>query len=194
MHNAARFAKRFIFLAFLQIILVSSYAQSTASAEVSSTVKKLVSQIRAGEDAQAFKQLDMPSITKFILGDYIKTAAPQQLTEFASLFEKIFTKIGFPAMRERMKDLSNITYQTPDIKGDEARVGSSIFLNTRTGKSEMKLKYTLVKTNQGWKVKDLAVLTESLLQNIRYDHAQQPLKDGGIEGLLKVMRAKAAGL
>lgn len=185
-------AKRLLLFILLQTTFFAGYTQSKAAADAAAPVKKLITLIRAGEDAQAMKQLDMNTVSKSILGNYFNTTTPQQLKEFISLFETLFPQIAFPKIRETMKDISSISYGTPDIKGAEAFLNSSIFIRQSLKTQELKLRYTLVKTSQGWKVKDAAILGDSILQSIRDDQAQPVLKDGGVEALLKVMGDKIA--
>lgn len=180
--------KHFLLLALLQTSLLTVQGQSKASSEIVTPVKKLVVQVRTSKDAQALKQLDMGSISKYLLGDYYAKATPQQLSEFVSLFEVIFSKIAFPRVRENLKDLASITYDAPQVNGSEATIGSMVFIDNPLKKQEMKLKYTIVKTPRGWKVKDVAVLGDSMLTGIRDDQMRPLLVAGGIEHLLQEMR------
>lgn len=182
--------KYFLLLALLQTSLLTVRAQSKASSEIVTPVKKLVVQVRTGKDAQALKQMDMESISRYLLGDYHAKATQQQLSEFASLFQVIFSKIAFPKVRENLKDLASITYEEPQVNGSETTVASMVVIDNPLKKQEIKLKYTMVKTLKGWKVKDVAVLGDSMLKGIRDDQMRPLLVAGGIEHLLQEMREK----
>lgn len=183
-------AKYFLLLALLPTSMLAVKGQSKASSEVLAPVKKLVVQVRTGKDAQAMKQLDMASISRYLLDDYYAKATPQQLSEFASLFEVVFAKIAFPKVRENLKNLASITYDNPEVNASETIIGSIIYIDNPLKKQEMKLKYIMVKTSKGWKVKDVAVLGDSMLKSIRDDQMRPLLEAGGIEHLLQEMRAK----
>jgi phospholipid transport system substrate-binding protein len=187
-------AKKILLFIFLPILVATGHAQSSGATDISATVKKLVTLIRTGDDAQAMKQLDLTAISTFILGSYYNSATEQQRTEFVNLFTTLFSRTAFPKIRETLKDLINITYDNPQIKGTEASIGSTVFIRHPLKTREMKLRYALVKTSLGWKVKDVSVLGDSMLQSIRNDQAQPVLKDGGMDALLKMMRSKIAGL
>ncbi|WP_208419967.1 Tgt2/MlaC family protein [Paraflavitalea devenefica] len=181
-------AKSFLLLTLLSTSLLTVQGQSKASGEVLTPIKKLVVQVRTSKDAQALKQLDMESISRYLLADYHAKATPQQLSEFASLFQALFSKIAFPRIRENFKDLASIIYETPEVNGHEATVASMVVIDNPVKKQELKLIYTMVKTSKGWKVKDVAVLGGSMLTGIRDDQVRPLLDAGGIDHLLQEMR------
>jgi len=182
--------KQLLLLTLLQISLLTVQGQSKAATEVMAPIKQMIAQIRTSQDAKALKQMEMNSISLYLLGEYAKRSTEQQRNEFSSLFQSLFAKIVFPRVRENFRDLARISYEPPAIKGDEATVESLIVISHPLKKEEMKLRYTVVKGPKGWQVKDLAVLGDSMLESIRNDQVQPALKEGGMEHLLQVMRDK----
>jgi phospholipid transport system substrate-binding protein len=89
-------AKQFLLLTFLQISLLTVQGQSKAATEVVTPVKKMITQIRASQDAQALNQMEMVSISKYLLGAYYDKATDQQRNEFTGLFQSLFARIAFP--------------------------------------------------------------------------------------------------
>lgn len=157
-------------------------------------VKALVQAVRSGSDLKALTYFADESQARFLLGAAFDKATEAQRREFTQLFQTLFAKIGFPQMRENLKNLSSITYEPAEIQGDAAKVGSTVFIDRPLKKQEIKLKYSLVKEKRGWKVMDMAVLGDSLLTGIRDDQTSPVLREKGLEGLLQAMRDKNAEL
>lgn len=164
--------------------------QSKPSEDVSNPVKTVVTLIRKGTDGQVFKQVDMNSVGRYLLGDYYSKATKEQLTEFNSLFQTVFSKIAFPRIRENFKDVNAITYEPPIVEGSRGTVASTIFIKHPLKTQEMKVKYILVKTAGSWKLTDVAVLGTSMMEGIRDDQVRPSLAAGGMEKLLEELRTK----
>lgn len=162
--------------------------QSKPSEDVSKPAKTVIQLIRKANDGKVFKQVDMGSVSRYLLGDYYDKATKEQLAEFSSLFQTVFSTIAFPRIRENFKDLSSIRYESPEVEGSRAWVGATIFLKHPLKMQEMKVKYSLAKTSSGWKLTDVAVLGASMMQGIRDDQVQPLLAAGGIEKLLEELR------
>ncbi|AXY73725.1 ABC transporter substrate-binding protein [Paraflavitalea soli] len=178
------------YLIFLLTALVVK-GQSRPAEDASKPVKTVVTLIRKGNDGQVFKQVDMNSVSRYLLGDYYGKATKEQLTEFNSLFQTVFSKIAFPRIRENFKELSSIAYETPKVEGTRAQVGSTIFIKHPLKMQEMKLKYILGKTTNGWKLTDVTILGDSMMESIRDDQVRPLLAAGGMEKLLGELRTKS---
>lgn len=174
-------------LFFLLSTLVMK-GQSKPSEDASKPVRTTMQLIRQAKDGQVFKQVDMTNVGRYLLGDYYAKATKEQLAEFNSLFQTVFSKIAFPRIRENFKDLSSIRYETPEVEGSRATVGATVFIKHPLKMQEMKLKYALAKTSSGWKLTDVAVLGASMMQGVRDDQVQPLLAAGGMEKLLEELR------
>lgn len=161
---------------------------------VSKPVKSLVQNIRFNKDAQVLNFLDGESQARFLLGGYFDKTTPAQLQEFIRLFPLLLAKIAFPRVRENFKNLDSIIYEPAQLQGSKATAASTIFIKHPLKTQEMKLKYSLVKVKNGWKVFDVAVLGSSMLEDIRDSQIQPELKSGGLDGLLNKMRSEASSL
>lgn len=182
------------YTAFLSVICLSMVpAQSKpADDEITKVVKTVFTNLRAEKGAKAFRLVDMDAVSRNLLqGDYQKSTEAQR-KEFASLFQSLYIKINAPRMRETFKDLASVMYDRPEIKNNEAWVGSLITIDHPLKKQEIKLKYSLLKGKKGWRVTDVAVLGSSVVQSIREDQIKPVLEKEGIESLLKAMREKDA--
>lgn len=180
----------FLLLPLFAMLRLAAHGQSKAYPEVTQPVKTVIQQIRAGKDDQVFKNVDMYQVSKYLLGADYEKATDQQRTEFNSLFQALFAKIAFPKVRDNFRKLAAINYENPQVAGNEAKLASLVILDNPLKKQEMKLKYSLVKSAQNWKVADVAVLGSSMMESIRNDQVTPLLKEGGMEHLLQVMRGK----
>ncbi len=161
--------------------------------EVSKPVKTLIGSIRQERDLNALKLLSGEEQGKILLGDQWDKGTPEQKKEFITLFHSLFGKIAFPKVRENFQHLATILYQKPQVDGQKAELGSTIVIDHPVKKQELKLKYQLV-NQKGWKVVDVAVLGDSMLEDIRDDQVTPIMKEGGWPFLLDLMRKKDAEL
>ena len=161
--------------------------------EVSKPVKTLIGSIRQERDLNALKLLAGEDQGRVLLGDQWEKATPEQKKEFITLFHSLFGKIAFPKVRENFQHLDTILYQKPEVTGARAELASTIVIDHPVKKQELKLKYQLV-NQKGWKVMDVAVLGDSMLEDIRDDQVTPIMKEGGWPLLLDLMRKKDAEL
>jgi phospholipid transport system substrate-binding protein len=181
----------FTSLGLLLITCAGVPAQAPSKAEnnaILKPVKALIPHIRAGKDAQAFNNVNLDAVSRYLLQDWYQGSTETQRKEFARLFQSLFIKTAFPRVRENLKNLTSQVYDPPKVTGNEATVDSRIELFHELKKQEIKLRYSLLKEKGTWKIVDVAVLGGSVLQSIREDHVQPKLKEGGITALLGYMQ------
>ncbi|MHA7634101.1 ABC transporter substrate-binding protein [Corallococcus sp. M7] len=169
---------------------VPALAAPKASEAITKPVKTVVQSVRYEKDLKALENLGSDQQGLFLLGEEWTKATDAQRKEFTQLFQSLFAKIAFPKVRENFKNLDSITYDEPQVTGDKALVGSTIFINHPLKKQEMKLKYAVEKVGSSWKVVDVSVLGDSMLTGIRDDQVRPLFKEGGWDALLGAMRAK----
>lgn len=174
----------------LAALVLALPAFATPNEAVSKPVKTVVQSVRYGKDLAALKNFGGEQQAKFLVGDAWDKATEPQRKEFIQVFHNLFAKIAFPKVRDNFKNLASITYEDPEVTGDEAKVASTIVIDHPLKKQELKLKYALAKDKTGWKVVDVAVLGDSMLTGIRDDQVRPLLKEGGWEALMKAMREK----
>lgn len=162
--------------------------------DVVKPLKMVVGSVRYGRDKSALKYFDRDEQAKLLLGDSWAKATPAQREEFEQLFETLFAKLAFPKVRQDFEHLESILYEEPHVQGDHATVGSTVLILHPLKKQELRLEYALQHEKDGWKVVDVTVLGDSMLQGIRDDQVQPIIKDSGIDGLLKIMREKVQSL
>ena len=181
-------------VSLLAALVLSVPALAAPNEEVAKPVKTVVQSVRYGKDLAALKNFGGEQQARFLLGDAWDKASEPQRKEFIELFHTLFAKIAFPKVRDNFKNLASITYEDPEVKGDEAHVASTIVIDHPLKKQELKLKYALAKDKTGWKVVDVAVLGDSMLTGIRDDQIRPLLKDGGWDAVIKAMREKTQEL
>jgi phospholipid transport system substrate-binding protein len=173
----------------LAALVLAMPALAAPNEAVSKPVKTVVQSVRYGKDLAALKHFGGEQQAKFLVGADWDKATEAQRKEFIQLFHNLFAKIAFPKIRENFKNLASITYEDPEVTGDEAKVASTVVIEHPLKKQELKLKYALAKAKDGWKVVDVAVLGDSMLTGIRTD-VRALLDEGGWDALLKAMREK----
>ncbi|MBL9039086.1 MAG: ABC transporter substrate-binding protein [Archangium sp.] len=162
--------------------------------EVSKPLKTVVNSVRYGKDLAALKLFAGETQGAYLVGDAWAKGTDVQRKTFIELFHQLFGRMAFPKIRKNFENLDTVLYDEPTITGDAAEIPSTILINHPLKKQELKLKYKLVKQGGAWKVVDVAVLGDSMLQGIRDDQVQPILKDGGWDLLLKLMAEKNAEL
>lgn len=158
--------------------------------EVVKPLKTVIGSIRYSKDKAALKQFAGDEQGRFLLGADWDKASPAQKKEFLELFHTLFAKIAFPEIRDNFKHLGTVLYDEPKVDGTKAQVASTLVVEHPLKKQEYKLKYQLVKDGAAWRVVDVAVLGDSMLEGIREEQIQPIMKEGGLDLLLKRMREK----
>ena len=178
----------------LAALVLALPAFAAPNEAVSKPVKTVVQSVRYGKDLAALKNFGGEQQARFLVGADWDKATEAQRKEFVQLFHNLFAKIAFPKVRENFKNLASITYEDPEVTGDEAKVASTVVIDHPMKKQELKLKYALAKDKAGWKVVDVTVLGDSMLTGIRDDQVIPLLQEGGWDALLEAMHKKAKEL
>ncbi|MCS3801621.1 ABC transporter substrate-binding protein [Niastella sp. OAS944] len=174
-------AKYFLLLVFLQAIQPPK--------DILVTVKTMVQSIKNGHDAEALKQIDIASMSAFLLEDYTGPSTNQQQAEFASLLSSYVSKYIFSKLHDNFKQAVSIDYGAPEINKDAAGLLSTFKIDNPLKKQEVKLKYSLIKTKKGWKVTDFTFAGDRpVLANLRDDKIRPLLKAGGLSNVINEMR------
>ncbi|HUP13300.1 MAG TPA: ABC transporter substrate-binding protein [Niastella sp.] len=153
------------------------------------TVKNMVQSIKNGRNAEALKQIDVNSMSAFLLEDYDGPATNQQQAEFNNLLSTYVSTYIFTKLGDDLKQAALVDHGVPEVNKDEAGLLSTLTIDHPLKKQEIKLKYSLVKTRRGWKVTDFTFTGDrSVLANLRDDKIRPLLKAGGLDHLISEMR------
>lgn len=136
--------------------------------------------------------VDLPVISKFVLGRHWHAASPEQQRQFLGLFEDMLVQ----TWSSRFKDAANtVTFQVVDAKPDTDQ-GIMVESHILRDKQEpVVLLWRLRPSDGGYRVIDLIVAGTSMLFEYREEYAAVIGRNGGnVEGLLAALRAKVAEL
>lgn len=160
---------------------------------VTKPLRVVINAVRESRDPLALKQFAADPQGEFLLGDNWKKGTDAQRKEFTDLFQTLFAKTAFPAIRENFQHLDQVNYEPSTVNGDKADVNSTILINHPLKKQELKVHYKLVKDKGSWKVIDAIVLGDSMLGDVK-QQVDDIFKSGGWDALLKAMRDRAKEL
>lgn len=136
--------------------------------------------------------VDLPAVSKFILGRHWKTASAQQQQDFMHLFEEMLVY----TWANRFKDASdNIRVSVNGVKpdGDDGAIVDSAIL--RVGQDPIPVLWRLRLSESGLKIIDLLIEGTSMIVTYREEYASVISQSGGnIDGLLDVLRKKTVAL
>jgi phospholipid transport system substrate-binding protein len=177
-------------LALLTFASVASAAPEDDA--ITKPLKGVIGSIRQSRDLAALKFFAAEEQGKLLLGEDWAKGTDAQRKEFLEGFKTLFAKLAFPKVRQNFENLDTILYDPPKVEGDRAQVSSIVRINHPMKKQELKLKYKVLKEKDGWRVIDVSVLGDSMLEGIREEQIIPIMKEGGWDALLKAMRAKLA--
>ncbi|HVE87898.1 MAG TPA: ABC transporter substrate-binding protein [Myxococcales bacterium] len=182
-------------LAAAAVIAASVSARAAEDAKNLPEVKPLqaiIGNIRQERDLKALTYFAAEEQGKYLTGEYWAKATPAQQQEFTKGFQELFAKIAFPKVRKNFEHLAAVLYEPPKKEGEKTTVASVVQIDHPVKKQELKLKYWVAQEKGSWRVVDVSVLGDSMLQGIRDDQVIPLLKEGGWEKLLKAMKDKLA--
>lgn len=157
-------------------------------------IMALTSQLSDTEREGRFRALfdegfDVPSISRFVLGPYWRTASEAQRQEFIKLFE-IFVvhaySVRFSAYSGQQLKVGSVREE-----GDGAALVQSQIALPNGGSPPVKVDWRVNGTDTGYKVTDVTVEGISMALTERQEFASVIQRNGGaLEALLKLLREK----
>lgn len=136
---------------------------------------------------QVQDRFDLPTIARWVLGPYWRTAGEAERQRFIELFPELVkaTYLG------RIKGYRNerVDFLGEEIDGDHARVETRV----TTARTEVPVDYKLVRRGENWLVYDVIVENISMVRNYRSTYTEI-VRQQGMEGLLERMGKKIAEL
>ncbi|HYV45175.1 MAG TPA: ABC transporter substrate-binding protein [Myxococcaceae bacterium] len=181
--------------AALAALMLAGAASAGEDAKNLPEVKPLaaiIGNVRQERDVKALTYFAAEAQGKFLTGDYWSKATPDQQAQFTKGFQELFAKIAFPKVRKNFEHLGGVVYEAPETQGGKTTVASVVSIDHPVKKQELKLNYWVVQEKGQWKVVDVKVLGDSMLEGVRDDQVLPLLKEGGWDKLLKAMKDKLA--
>jgi phospholipid transport system substrate-binding protein len=145
---------------------------------------------RRARFAQLFHaDFDGPSIARFVLGRYWRTASPDERQEFLKLFDDYVVLV----YSTRLADFSGERFK---VRGSRADADATIVSTdiTSPGRAQpIEIDWRLVGGDHGYKITDVVVGGVSMMVTERSEFASVIQRHGGqVQGLLALMREKTA--
>lgn len=196
--------KRFLAMLACALSIGAVWAQETApDALVRNVSNEVLDIVRKDKDiqtgnmrkvvelaeAKVLPHFDFVRMTRLAMGKDWRQANPAQQKALTDEFRTLL-------VRTYSKALTEYRNQTIDIKPLKMQpADTDVLVRTlvnQPGAKPVQIDYNLERTDQGWKVYDIAVAGVSLVTNYRSSFAQE-VSAGGIEGLLSTLRTKNKG-
>lgn len=146
--------------------------------------------VRALVDAKIVPHFDFVRMTQLSVGKNWRTATAEQkqslVKEFKTMLIRTYTA-AFSGYHNQTVEVTPVKLSDGDT---EVTVKTKIL---KPGAPAISVNYVMEKTADGWKVFDLATEGSSLVMSSRSTFAKQ-IEEGGIDGLIKALAEKNAGL
>ncbi|HTY03157.1 MAG TPA: ABC transporter substrate-binding protein [Rhodocyclaceae bacterium] len=187
----------FAALLFANVALAEDVAPDALVRGVANDVLDIIRKdkdIRSGDtrkvvelaDVKVLPHFDFTRMTRLAMGKDWRKATPeqqQQLTaEFRALLVRTYSK-ALVEYRDQTIEFKPFKMQPADT---DALVRTTV---AQAGSKPISIDYNLEKTDQGWKVYDIAVAGVSLVTNYRSSFAEE-VTANGVDGLIASLRTK----
>jgi phospholipid transport system substrate-binding protein len=178
------------FAAFARAEVSPQVLVETSVQEVMTTLKKEKDKkkIDALVNEKVLPLFDFTLITKRAAGPAWKTASDAQkkvlVEEFRELLVRIFIAKAFTNIGNRTVKFEPTKFADGD---DQVTVQTSVIT---PGEAPFSVDYDLKKTSAGWKVVDLAIAGPRVALEIYRNQFQEPVQQGGVDGLIKFLSEK----
>lgn len=153
--------------------------------------------VRSQVEALVLSKFDFKRMTALAVGLGWRQADPAQQAELAQQFQSLLVR-SYASTMSRFKNAKVDVSPNPVLanEGREATVKSQVMLSSASSSAgsnqPVSVDYTFYKTSQGWKVYNVTVEGASLITAYRNSFGEE-IRKGGVEGLIKALKAKNAG-
>jgi phospholipid transport system substrate-binding protein len=134
------------------------------------------------------EHFDVPSIARFTLGRYWRTATDEQRTEFRKLFEDFIVQ----SYSARFAEYHGESFQVAGSSADES---GTIVVHSKIdmpSSEDIRVDWHLRAADGGFVIVDIVVEGVSMAVTQRSEFASVIQSRGGVAGLLEALRAKSA--
>ncbi len=143
---------------------------------------------RAHNDAaakQANAMLDIPSVSRQVLGRYWKKRTPEEQKRFTELLTALFVHVAYPKSATFFSDFE-VQINKEQINGQRAVVHTTV---SDPKEGLISVDYKLKKQNDTWQIRDIILDDVSLARNLR-SQCQKIIAEHSYDELLRRMRDK----
>ena len=189
---------------FAMLFSVSAWANSSDGSDpktvIETTVNHIIEVLEARQDTSKLTSKDRDAIRQSVEGRFDYTAMASrslgkpwkklggvQQTHFTSVFRELLER----SYGNRLSEYKGqkVIFADAELKGDKARVESTVIDGTR----ETPVEYRLHQTETGWQVYDIRIEGTSMVRTF-YQDFKSTLDNGGYEYLLKTLEDKVTKL
>lgn len=190
-----------IAILFAALLSVSACADDTGpKTTIEATVNKIIEVLEARHDTSKLTSKDRDAIRQSVEGkfDYAAMAKRSlgkpwndldgvQQTHFTGVFRDLLER----SYGNRLSEYKGqkVMFADAELKGDKARVESTVIDGTR----ETPVEYRMHQTSSGWQVYDIRIEGTSMVRTF-YQDFKSTLDNGGYDNLLKTLEEKIATL
>ncbi|NWF37606.1 ABC transporter substrate-binding protein [Mariprofundus sp. NF] len=190
-----------IAILFAALFSVSAWAEDAGpKTTIEATVNKIIEVLEARDDTSKLTSKDRDAIRQSVEGkfDYAAMAKRSlgkpwreldglQQTHFTSVFRDLLER----SYGNRLSEYKGqkVVFADAELKGEKARVESTVIDGTR----ETPVEYRMHQTDSGWQVYDIRIEGTSMVRTF-YQDFKSTLDNGGYDHLLKTLEDKIGKL
>ena len=192
--------KKLIALVFATLLAAAVQAQEAPDVLVKQVTEEVLDIIRKDKDiqngntkkviqlvdAKVIPHFNFKHMTALAVGKDWRKASPQQQEQLVAEFKTLLVRTYSNALTGYKNQ--KVVYKPFKMNPDD----SDVLVRTEVqqpGNKPVQLDYSLEKMDSGWKVYDVSVAGISLVTNYREQFGQE-VRNGGIDGLIKVITTK----
>jgi phospholipid transport system substrate-binding protein len=204
MKASTRYLRHALTLAALYMAAASAFAQEAPDALVKRVSQEVLDVARTDPKVQAGDQarirevvegkvaphFDFMHMTALAMGRNWRAASPEQRTDLAEQFKILLVRTYSGALSRYRGEKLEFKPLVADPGATDVTVRSLVIKSD--GSAPVPIDYSVAKTADGWKAYDIIVGGVSLVTNYR-DEFNDQIKSGGVDGLIKALKAKNAG-
>ena len=191
---------RFVVLLAIAATPVFASAQETPDVLVKRVAGEVMQIIKSDPKVQAGDQqrvrevietkllpnFDFERMTSLAMGRNWQKATPEQQKQLVDQFRTLLVRTYSGALSQYREQQMDFKPLRGDPSASDVTVRTEI---VRPGQQPVQIDYGMAKTPSGWKAYDVIVGGVSLVTNYR-DEFNEQIKNGGVDGLLKVLASK----
>lgn len=148
--------------------------------------------VREQVQALVLPKFDFKRMTAYAVGKNWRVATPDQQAQLAQQFQTLLVRV-YASTMSRYKNAVIDVKPNAVMSGNEATVHTAVSLPSNNGQKPVSVDYTLYRTSQGWRVYNVSVEGASLVTAYRSQFDNE-VRNGGIDGLIRSLKAKNARL
>lgn len=134
---------------------------------------------------QANTMLDIPSVSRQVLGRYWKKRTPAEQKDFTELLTELFMRVAYPKSATFFSDFE-VKITKENVNGQRAVVNTTV---SDPKEGLISVDYKLRKQNDTWQIRDIILDDVSLARNLR-SQCQKIIAEHSYDELLRRMRDK----